>query len=159
MSAENENTVSENGNKRITLAPCGMDCTVCRFAEESGCPGCMQGRLFEDEDCEMYNCCTVKGLAHCGQCDDFPCGALKAASFDPETGDGGNRLMRLKEIRDSDYRSFRRNIACIGGGICIGIAAGAAAGGFMLDLGTWIFAGAVIGGGIGAAAGILGGKK
>lgn len=148
----NEN-INEKG--RVTLAVCGMDCTKCRFADESGCSGCMQGQLFEDEECGIYNCCMVKGLEHCGQCNDFPCDDLKAVSYDQETGDGGSRLMRLKEIRDSVYRSFRRKVACILGGICTGIAVGAAVGGFAVNMGTWIFAGAVIGGGIGAAIGLL----
>lgn len=156
-SHENDGAAEENtAPVKVTLAKCGMDCTKCRFAEENDCPGCMQGHLFEDEECEVYNCCTEKKYPHCGHCPDFPCESLKETSFDTETGDGGERLMRLKDIRDRDYRIKRRRYASLGTGICLGIALGAVIGGLSGDLGIWLFGGAVIGAGFGGIIGIAG---
>lgn len=144
-----DNRKNDQNLSGIEMSRCGMLCSECRFAIENDCPGCMQGQLFEDEQCEVYDCCTGRGIVHCGQCTFFPCDKLKAVSYDPETGDGGGRLMRLKEIRDNDYRSFRRKAGSVIIGICTGVAVGAVIGGFTLNFGVWVFVGAVVGGGLG----------
>ncbi len=150
----------------ITLAKCGMDCSECRFAVENDCPGCpyilppeSREKLFDDEECEVGACCEEKGLAHCGQCPMFPCEPLKEVSFDTETGDGGARLMKLKEISDKAYRRKNRMTARPLAGLCTGIAAGAAIGGFSGDFLPWIFALAVCGAGLGAITAIAGKDK
>lgn len=122
-----------------------MDCTRCRFAEENDCPGCMQGQLFEDEECEVYSCCAEKGIEHCGQCGDFPCDTLKAISYDKETGDGGARILRLKAISDKAYVKKSNRQYCIVLGSCLGIILGFIAGAFSQSYGTSIFAGLLLG--------------
>lgn len=152
--------------EKITLAKCGMDCTACRFAEENDCPGCMycqpaenRTKLFEDEECEIGICCEKKGCEHCGRCPDFPCEALKEVSFDTETGDGGARLMRLKEIHDKEYRRKNRMISRPLAGLCVGIAIGTVIGAVSGSIAPWIFACAVSGMGLGTITAIAGKDK
>lgn len=126
-----------------------MNCTECRFALENDCPGCMRGKVFEDEECEVLECCVGKGFEHCGKCESFPCDMLKEISFDKLTGDGGARLMRLKALRDDEYRRKRSMMYALIGGGGAGISLGAVAGGISGAFAPWIFAGAVIGCGVG----------
>lgn len=142
----------------VNPAKCGMDCTECRFAEENDCPGCMYSlppengggqKLFEDEECEVGICCTEKGYAHCGMCREFPCDALKAVSFDTETGDGGSRLLTLKELHDSGLIQKRRAYGYPAAGGCAGLAAGTAAGCFAGSPFAWALAGLILGVGLG----------
>lgn len=139
---------------KVTLAKCGMDCTECRFAIENDCPGCMQGRVFEDEECEVLECCVRKGCEHCGKCSAFPCDTLKAISYDTETGDGGARLLRLKELRDNELRKNRKNLFPAVSGGCMGIVIGTIIGGISGSFAPWIFAGMIFGAGLGTIIGI-----
>lgn len=145
--------------KKITLAKCGMDCTQCRFAEENDCPGCMQGHLFDDEECPVYDCCVRKGFVHCGECGSFPCAELRDTSFDVETGDGGNRLMRLKELRDKDDALNSRRVTCILTGFILGLTVGIVIGAVSGQMASWIFACITAGCGIGAIISLSGGKR
>ncbi len=157
-----------NEEGKITLAKCGMDCTWCRFAEESGCPGCMYcispengggSKLFEDEECDAGVCCTERGFAHCGQCPEFPCDILKEISFDPDTGDEGNRLMRLKELRDESSRQKRLKFTPPFAGGCMGMVFGVIIGSLTDSLAAWIFAGTVLGLGTGMIIAVTKGQK
>lgn len=147
--------------KTVTLAKCGMDCTSCRFALENDCPGCPyltppeeRERLFEDEECEVGRCAEEKGFEHCGKCPDFPCEALKEVSFDTETGDGGNRLMQLKEIKDREFRQKRLRLAAPLTGGCLGLITGVIIGCITGDIPQMIAAGLAAGLGLGFIAGI-----
>ncbi len=144
-----DNKTNDQNTNDIKLARCGMDCTQCRFAVENDCPGCMQGQLFEDEQCDIYDCCEKKQYNNCGQCPDFPCDDLKAVSYDKDTGDGGARLMRLKELRDASYRSDRSITAAFTAGTGTGILLGAVIGGISGAFLPWILAGAILGCGTG----------
>lgn len=152
--SETQTTGSEEAE--VTLAPCGMNCTECRFAAENDCPGCMQGRLFEDEECEIFGCCMKKGIKHCGFCSAFPCDTLKAAALDKETGDGGARLMRLKSVRDGENRIKRRRMSDITLGIALGIACGTIIGELSGNLFVWLFTFIAVGAALGCIAGISG---
>lgn len=67
---------------------CGICCTQCERREEVGCTGCVNmKKAFWGGECPVKVCCEEKGLAHCGQCGEFPC-ALEAEmgkdmGFDP----------------------------------------------------------------------------
>ena len=57
---------------------CGMPCALCtryRTAGTSRCPGCSCGGYYT-EGCRVYRCCRERGLAHCGECAEFPCARL-----------------------------------------------------------------------------------
>lgn len=80
-------------------APCGVYCGSCGLLN-SACQGCRasQGRAFWGE-CEVARCCLARDLEHCGQCPEYPCGALYRRAYDPERGDGGLRLLTLEQWR------------------------------------------------------------
>ena len=62
---------------------CGMPCALCtryRTAGASRCPGCSCGGYYT-EGCKVYRCCREKGLAHCGECAEFPCARLGTMLF------------------------------------------------------------------------------
>ena len=67
---------------------CGLSCADCEYREKMNCGGCIEtmGRPFHGE-CPVAACCQEKGLAHCGQCGEFPCGLLTEYSCDPVHGD------------------------------------------------------------------------
>lgn len=152
--------------KPITLAKCGMDCTSCRFAIENDCPGCPycappenREKLFEDEECDVGRCAEEKGFEHCGKCSVFPCEALKEVSFDTETGDGGNRLMRLKSMKDREFRKKRRSITAPVTGGCLGLITGVIIGCITGEIPSMTAAGLAAGIGLGFIAGISKGDK
>ncbi|MCI7766706.1 MAG: DUF3795 domain-containing protein [Oscillospiraceae bacterium] len=152
--------------KAVTMAKCGMDCTACRFSLENDCPGCpytfppeSRERLFEDEECEVGICCEAKGFDTCARCTDFPCDALKAVSFDTETGDGGGRLMTLKALKDSEYRIKRRKLTAPAAGGCLGLIAGIIIGCITGNIPAYIAAGIIAGTGLGYIIGIAKGDR
>ena len=42
------------------------------------------------------SCCENKNLAHCGQCDIFPCELLMQFAYDKEQGDEGKRIEQCR---------------------------------------------------------------
>lgn len=72
---------------------CGICCTVCTFAEATGCKGCTNITQPFWGDCPLKTCCEGRGLRHCGECGQFPCATLHAFAYDKEHGEGdGSRL-------------------------------------------------------------------
>ncbi|MDE7294874.1 MAG: hypothetical protein K2N72_10670, partial [Oscillospiraceae bacterium] len=140
--------LEENITEKCSLAVCGADCNDCPFGEENDCPGC--GGLWED--CDIVRCAAVKGHEHCGLCDKFPCDLLRGAAFDPDSGDNGDRLLRLKSLGEA--ANSRRKPRLIMAGGCGGIALGTAIGGFSGALIPWIFAMTVVGAGVGLMAAV-----
>lgn len=74
---------------------CGIGCDICRVKHEMNCKGCkeIKGKVFWG-DCELYRCNSEKKQAHCGKCNQFPCGKLKewASKENPE------RIDNLKSL-------------------------------------------------------------
>ena len=134
----------ERETEKCSLAVCGADCTDCPFGEDTDCTGC--GGLCED--CDIVRCCAVKGIKHCGVCEYFPCERLREAAFDPESGDNGERLVRLKELGEAE--KSRKAPRTLLAGVSGGVALGAAVGGFSGAFAPWLLAGAVVGAGLGA---------
>jgi len=80
---------------------CGLRCTGCSWKQSHGCGGCgeTQGHPFHGE-CPVAQCSIAKGLRHCGECPEIPCGKLYAYSYlDPEHGDRpqGARVAACRE--------------------------------------------------------------
>ncbi|MGN0641586.1 MAG: DUF3795 domain-containing protein [Huintestinicola sp.] len=111
--------------ERCSFACCGADCSSCELADETECSGC---RLRDDTDCEICICCKLKDIEDCSFCPDFPCDMLKAVAYDKETGDGGGRLLRLKEKAEKRRRDLRIKteplICGAAGGILTGVVIG-----------------------------------
>lgn len=67
---------------------CGVRCDQCGRKETVNCKGCAQMEApFWGGTCGVKTCCEEKNLAHCGECEQFPCGMLadmgKDQGFDP----------------------------------------------------------------------------
>ncbi len=73
---------------------CGICCSEMDCKNKFGfdCRGCVREPDAPWGHCEIKACCEEKGCLHCGECEDFPCGALQKFAFDPEQGDQGKRL-------------------------------------------------------------------
>ena len=59
-----------------SIAPCGLVCKLCQFADS--CGGCKSetnccGSRKSDEGCYQYNCCEKKRFDGCWQCEIAPC--------------------------------------------------------------------------------------
>jgi hypothetical protein len=57
---------------------CGVPCALCtryRTTGTSRCPGCSCDGYYT-VPCKIHHCCRAKGLAHCGNCPEFPCERL-----------------------------------------------------------------------------------
>jgi len=64
------------------LAPCGLNCLLCykHLSAKNPCPGCRQegaGKPAHCQRCSRKECAQSKGLAHCFQCEQFPCKLIK----------------------------------------------------------------------------------
>lgn len=131
---------------------CGKLCGECAEREEFGCAGCRETPLGEEywgEECEIKECCQDKEHEHCGLCKEFPCQRLVDISYDPDTGDGGERLVNCKSradgISDVKIKSLRRFLTCVS----IGIAAGTLIGAIQNNFAAWVAAGALTGAAVG----------
>ena len=83
----------------VELAYCGLDCGKCPSRAEAGCPGCQgaAGKMYWGE-CQVATCCIEKGVAHCGECDEFPCDVLNEFAYSKDHGDNGRRIERLRAL-------------------------------------------------------------
>jgi hypothetical protein len=86
------------------IAYCGLDCAACTIRESVLCPGCRgTDSTYWDGICEIKECAVkLQKVKHCGLCEKFPCDLLLDISFDPESGDDGARIERLKELADGE---------------------------------------------------------
>jgi hypothetical protein len=58
------------------LSLCGLYCGGCKnYKENYNCMGCRNEKELVN-DCPTRECCTRKGLLHCGECEDFLCSVL-----------------------------------------------------------------------------------
>ena len=54
---------------------CGLLCSACGYREQMNCGGCVSiAQPFWGESCPVKSCCEGRGLAHYGECGEFPCG-------------------------------------------------------------------------------------
>jgi hypothetical protein len=106
-----------------------------------GCEGCKNSDTpYWDGVCEIKDCVTVKKIANCSYCKNFPCELLLDISLDPDTGDDGARLETMRLARDERLdkktRGIRRSL--IGG--AIGATAGIVFAGVFGGGLSWFFA-------------------
>jgi hypothetical protein len=88
------------------IAPCGLDCGVCRFYLRSRrpCPGCRGGDHNKATGCIR---CAIKtcaersaaGLKYCTACTDFPCHRLRHLDQRYRTRYGVSVLANLARIQ------------------------------------------------------------
>ncbi|WP_462425098.1 DUF3795 domain-containing protein [Fusobacterium sp. THCT13E1] len=76
---------------------CGILCEECHYKEKTDCNGCVNiTKPFWGESCPVKSCCENKNLAHCGQCEIFPCEILMQFAYDKEQGDEGKRIEQCR---------------------------------------------------------------
>lgn len=83
--------------KETIESRCGIKCSACKFKLDGVCIGCLEiKKPFWADACPIKNCCEEKKLACCGECQTFPCDALKSFAYDKEQGDNGLRIENCK---------------------------------------------------------------
>ena len=96
--------------KAKLVAPCGMNCGVCRahLRANNPCPGCnVSGwrRPVSRERCFMRVCDKRTGR-FCCDCAEFPCKKLKHLDKRYRTKYGMSEIENLQFIRDHGIRAF-----------------------------------------------------
>ena len=141
------------------IAPCGLDCSVCKRAldETDPCPGCLgpdEGKpAFCREECGIINCRKRRenGYAYCDECPDFPCpdAAEKEERYTSKYPLYESPKENLREIRESGMEKFLENerkkwtcgecggVVCVHTGICSGCGKQYGAQVIRMDDDTW----------------------
>ena len=89
------------------IAPCGLDCSLCRHALEDDppCPGCLgpdEGKMeFCVSGCGIVTCEKRRknGYRFCDECPDYPCGDVMEKE---------NRYTSQYPLRESPLENLRR---------------------------------------------------
>lgn len=93
-----------------SIAPCGMNCAVCRarLREKNTCGGChtiTEGRQKTLVNCKLRTC-TKRTGGYCFDCEEFPCARLKQLDKRYRTKYGMSEIENLIFIRDSGIEKF-----------------------------------------------------
>ena len=109
-------SVKTSGVQANLIAPCGMNCGLCRAyrREKNPCPGCRSDDGLKPKTrvlCYIKNCeKRANGRAgYCFRCDSFPCSRLDHLDNRYRTKYGMSMIDNLKNIKRSGIRSFVRN--------------------------------------------------
>jgi hypothetical protein len=119
MEKSNEHTKTP---EKTLAAVCGLFCPSCtlyigthedparlqrladqfgRPAEDLVCHGCRSDKraCYCEENCSFVPCAAEKGVDFCGECDEFPCDALKAFQTKmPHRNELWNDQQRIREV-------------------------------------------------------------
>ena len=132
-------------NDRITakmIAPCGLDCSICKRALEktNPCPGCLGPNENKPEFC-AERCGIIlcrkrkeKGYDYCDQCPDYPCADVmeKETRYTSKYPLYESPAQNLRAIRESGMEQFLAaeraqwtcgecgHIVCVHTGVCSG---------------------------------------
>jgi hypothetical protein len=92
------------------IAPCGMNCAVCRayLRPHNPCHGCNdveQNKPKTRAGCSLRLCDKRSG-DFCYECAEFPCDRLKRLDLRYRTRYGMSEIENLEHIRDNGMRSF-----------------------------------------------------
>lgn len=76
-------TPNTNPTHPMLIAPCGIDCRLCRayLRDRKPCPGCRTDSTFKSKSCitcRIKNCekLAAANMEYCFTCDVFPCSRL-----------------------------------------------------------------------------------
>ena len=113
---------STNTPEKTLAAVCGLFCPSCtmyigthedparlqwmaerfgRPVEELACHGCRSDKraFYCEEFCTFRSCAAEKGIDFCGECDEYPCGPLKAFQAEmPHRNELWNDHQRIREV-------------------------------------------------------------
>ena len=99
-----------NGISRRLIAPCGMNCGVCKahLRQQNPCHGCNdaeQNRPKSRAGCRLRICGKRAGK-FCGDCTEFPCERLKRLDRRYRTRYGMSQIENLERIRKDGINQF-----------------------------------------------------
>jgi hypothetical protein len=98
---------------RNLIAPCGMNCGVCRgyLRERNRCHGCRDTEKNMPKACFLcrIRTCTERKGKYCFDCAKFPCDILKRMDKRYRTKYGMSEIENLEFIRDKGINNFVKN--------------------------------------------------
>ena len=99
--------------KRELIAPCGMNCSICKFhyREKNNCPGCRaddKDKLKGCRECIIVNCDEIKknGSEFCFTCSVIPCKKLRNLDKRYRTKYHMSMLDNLGFIKENGVKPF-----------------------------------------------------
>ena len=99
--------------RRELIAPCGMNCGICRYyyREKDKCPGCRgpdENKSKYCVECIIVNCDVIKMHKNefCFACSNIPCKRLKNLDKRYRTKYHMSMLENLKYIKDQGMDTF-----------------------------------------------------
>ncbi len=102
-----------NAFRTVLIAPCGMNCRLCRayVRDRNPCPGCRADDADKPKtrvECRIKTCDHItKGkVRYCCSCDSFPCAELNHLDKRYRTKYGMSMIDNLKNIKESGIRKF-----------------------------------------------------
>ena len=141
------------------IAPCGLDCSLCKraLAETNPCPGCHGPNENKPEfcakKCGIILCCKRKenGYTFCDECPDYPCGDVteKENRYTSKYPLYESPAKNLRDIRELGMEQFLENekkqwtcsecghIVCVHTGVCSGCGKQYGAAAVQIDKDTW----------------------
>lgn len=105
-------TPKANLNHAKLIAPCGINCRLCRAygRERNPCAGCRAGGAFRSKSCFQCSVHCEKlaagGIQYCFQCDEFPCKRLAHLDKRYSTRYATSPIENLKRIKANGIRKF-----------------------------------------------------
>jgi len=122
----------ESKDKGLLIAPCGMNCGICKafLRERNRCPGCRgpdAGKTATRRDCRIKNCATFheSKARFCFACRSFPCERLRHLDKRYRTRYGMSMIENLEYIQAKGIEDFLRyegerwTCTSCGGTICV----------------------------------------
>src|SRR5574341_727420 len=113
MSLGNKPSEKANPMKASLIAPCGMNCRLCRayVREKKACPGCSGNNRFKSKSCaqcRIKNCGILRAgeFKFCFSCGEYPCDRLRHLDKRYRTKYGMSMLENLENIKSLGIRSF-----------------------------------------------------
>ncbi len=100
----------KNPITRNLIAPCGMNCGICKahLREHNPCHGCYRAR--ENKPKTRANCrlrvCDKRTGKFCCDCREFPCDPLRHLDHRYRTKYGMSEIENLDFIRENGIRKF-----------------------------------------------------
>jgi hypothetical protein len=106
-------TNKTEGMRLLLVAPCGMNCRLCRayVREKNPCPGCRVDNRTKPKTrvlCRIKTCEKLAsgGAAYCFRCDSFPCAVLTRLDERYQTKYGMSMIDNLRKMKRSGIRRF-----------------------------------------------------
>ena len=109
-------TLKENSTSPELIAPCGIDCRLCRAytRDKKPCPGCRTDGAFKSKSCvacRIKNCekLTAGKLEYCFACEAFPCARLVHLDKRYQTKYATTAIGNLLSIKEIGITNFVEN--------------------------------------------------